>query len=119
MKNGFADAGAAAGRAYQEAYDAEMERSRKAEEEKDNPLDEFADYNIDTSGEDNPISGGLSGIGGAADKADKIKNIVVSIEQLIGKFEVHTTNLREDTSRVKDMVAEALVGAVNDLNYAM
>lgn len=119
MKNGFTEAGAAAGRAYQEAYDSEMERSRKAEEEKDNPLDEFADYNIDTSGEDNPISGGLSGIGGAADKADKIKNIIVSIEQLVGKFEVHTTNLREDTSRVKDMVAEALVGAVNDLNYAM
>lgn len=65
------------------------------------------------------ISGGLASIGGSADKADKIKNINVSIEKLIDKFEIHTTNLHDDVSRVKDMVAEALTGAVNDVNYAM
>ena len=52
-------------------------------------------------------------------KADKIKNINVTIEKLIDKFEIHTTNMHEDIGKVKEMVAEALTGAVNDVNYAM
>lgn len=65
------------------------------------------------------ISAGLAGIGGSPDKADKIKNINVTIEKLIDKFEIHTTNMHEDIGKVKEMVAEALTGAVNDVNYAM
>lgn len=61
----------------------------------------------------------LAGIGGSPDKADKIKNINVTIEKVIDKFEIHTTNMHEDIGKVKEMVAEALTGAVNDVNYAM
>ncbi len=52
-------------------------------------------------------------------KGDKIKNINVTIEKVIDKFEIHTTNMHEDIGKVKEMVAEALPGAVNDVNYAM
>ncbi len=65
------------------------------------------------------ITNGLAGVGGSTDKTDKIKNIHVTIDRLIDKFEIHTTNLHEDVSKVKEMVAEALISAVNDVNYAM
>ncbi len=58
------------------------------------------------------------GVGAAGSNAGKITNITVSIEKLVEKFEINTTNLREDASRIKDMVSEALISAVNDLNYA-
>lgn len=54
----------------------------------------------------------------AAPKADKIRNITVRIDKLIDRFEIHTTNLREDVGRVRDMIAEAVVAAVNDINFA-
>lgn len=47
------------------------------------------------------------------------QNINVTIEKVIDKFEIHTTNMHEDIGKVKEMVAEALTGAVNDVNYAM
>ena len=43
----------------------------------------------------------------------------MNIEKLIDRFEVNTTNLREDVGRVKELVAEAVLSAVNDVNLAM
>lgn len=43
----------------------------------------------------------------------------MNIERLIDRFEVNTTNMREDMSRVKELVAEAVLSAVNDVNLAM
>ena len=40
------------------------------------------------------------------------------IDKLIDRFEIHTTNLREDVGRVKDMITETVVAAVNDINFA-
>lgn len=119
LKGGFSEFGSNVGKAFNDSYNAEMARS-KAEEEakKKKPEDEDAPVVVTDEG-GGAISGGLGKIGGSADKADKIKNINVSIEKLIDKFEIHTTNLHEDVSKVKEMVAEALVGAVNDVNYAM
>lgn len=65
------------------------------------------------------ITRGLSGIGGTSSAADKVKNINITIDRLVDRFEIHTTNLREDVGKVRDMVTEALVGAVNDVNYAL
>lgn len=119
LKGGFSEFGSNVGKAFNDSYNAEMARS-KAEEEakKKKPEDEDTPVVVTDEG-GGAISGGLGKIGGSADKADKIKNINVSIEKLIDKFEIHTTNLHEDVSKVKEMVAEALVGAVNDVNYAM
>ena len=38
---------------------------------------------------------------------------------LVEKFEVHTTNLQGDMSRIKDMVSDALMSALNDVNLAV
>lgn len=73
------------------------------------------------NGAGSPIGGAVAGIGSqaAADHGGSIRNINVTIDKLVEQFTVSTTNLREDAGRVKDLVAEALVGAVNDLNYAL
>lgn len=66
-----------------------------------------------------PIAKGINGIGGTADKSDRIKNINISIDKLIDKFTIQTTNMQESAERIKGMVAEALLSAVNDVNLAM
>ena len=69
-----------------------------------------------------PLAAGLQTSGAtvaaAAPKTDKIRNITVHIDKLIDRFEIHTTNLREDVGRVKDMITETVVAAVNDINFA-
>ena len=96
------------------AFKAEQEAKKKAEA---GDTDDPVVVAPDSGG--GAISTGLAGIGGSPDKADKIKNINVTIEKVIDKFEIHTTNMHEDIGKVKEMVAEALTGAVNDVNYAM
>lgn len=117
MANGFKEHGANVGKAFMEGYNAEMERSKAMEAGKDDAGQ--AIENIGSTDTKEPPTGGLlNHIGGNADKADKIKNITVNIEKLVERFEIRTTNLTEDVSRVKDLVGEALMGAVNDINYA-
>ncbi len=59
------------------------------------------------------------GIGSKAAGDNKIKNINISIDRVIEKFTVQTTNLKESTSRIKDMVAEVVIEGINDVNLAM
>ena len=66
-----------------------------------------------------PIAANIGGIGGSADSSDRIKNINISIESLVGNLTIETTNMHESAERVKDMITEALLGAVNDVNLAM
>ena len=121
LKGGFSEFGSSVGKAFNDAYEGEMARSKAEQEAKKKAeAGETGDPVVvapDSGG--GSISAGLAGIGGSPDKADKIKNINVTIEKLIDKFEIHTTNMHEDIGKVKEMVAEALTGAVNDVNYAM
>jgi TP901 family phage tail tape measure protein len=72
------------------------------------------------AGGGSPISGALGGVGGGASKeTDRVKNINITIDRLIDKFTITTTNLSESKERIKDAVAEALLSAVNDANYAL
>ena len=84
---------------------------------------EMPDYNgAGSSGGDgssDPISKGINGIGGSADKSDRIKNINITIDKLIDTFNIQTTTMQESSERIKSMVAEALLSAVNDVNLAM
>lgn len=121
LKGGFSEFGTNVGKAFNDAYDGEIAKS-KAEQEAKKKTGDNPDVPVvvtPDAGGGGSISTGLSGIGGSADKADKVKNINITIEKMIDKFEIHTTNLHEDASKVKEMVAEALMGAVNDVNYAM
>ncbi|MCD8266399.1 MAG: hypothetical protein LUC33_04510, partial [Prevotellaceae bacterium] len=64
--------------------------------------------------------GSLGGLGaGASSGAGTVRNVTVNIEKLVERFEIHTTNLATDLSKVKDMVSEALLSAVNDVNLAV
>lgn len=67
-----------------------------------------------------PIGSALGGVGGGASKeTDRVKNINITIDRLIDKFTITTNNLNESKERIKDAVAEALLSAVNDANYAL
>lgn len=50
----------------------------------------------------------------AGDK--KIKNINITIDRVIEHFTVETTNLKESTERIKEIVAEAIIEGINDVN---
>ena len=50
----------------------------------------------------------------AGDK--KIKNINITIDRVIEHFTVTTTNLKESTERIKEIVAEAIIEGINDVN---
>lgn len=66
-----------------------------------------------------PTGGSLGTVGGKSDGGGKIRNITVNVDKLVERFEIHTTNLSEDLGKVKDMVGEALLSALNDVNLAM
>lgn len=65
------------------------------------------------------IGAGLGSIGGKSDKTDRVKNITINIEKLVDTLTISTTNLQESKERIKDIVSEALLSAVNDANYAV
>ena len=67
-----------------------------------------------------PIGNALGSVGGSASKeTDRVKNINITIDRLIDKFTITTNNLSESKERIKDAVAEALLSAVYDANYAL
>ena len=72
-----------------------------------------------TTAKADPIAGGINGIGGTADKSERIKNINISIDKLIDNFTIQTTNMQESKERIKALVSEALLSAVNDVNLAI
>lgn len=121
MKGGFSQFGAEVGSAFTKAYDEEIARSKAeaAAKEKASAGEPSSDGVLPTP---DPLAAGLQTFGAtvaaAVPKTDKIRNITVHIDKLIDRFEIHTTNLREDVGRVKDMITETVVAAVNDINFA-
>lgn len=78
------------------------------------------DGGSDNGGGASPIGSALGGVGGGASKeTDRVKDINITIDRLIDKFTITTNNLNESKERIKDAVAEALLSAVNDANYAL
>lgn len=78
------------------------------------------DLDGDGSGNGDAIADGLGSVGGGkGGESDRIKNVNIVIEKLIDTFTISTTNMAESRERIKDMVAEALMAAVNDVNLAM
>ena len=124
MKGGFADYGSQVGKAFNDAYNAEMAASKEEQEKKEKEDDVLAGIPQveipETPVTPDPTAGTLGTVGTApASTSDKVKNVTVNIEKLVERFEIHTTNLQGDISRVKDMVSEALLSALNDVNLAM
>ena len=96
-----------------------------AEDNPDNPVDNpdgISPDGITPAGSGDgadPIGNALGGVGGSAKETGRIRNIYITIDRLIDKFTISTTNLSESKERIKDAVAEALLSAVNDVNYAL
>ena len=118
MKNGFADFGSHVGKAFSDAYNTEIEASQKEEAAKEDGVPQVAVPSVVTP---NPTAGTLGTVGGGSSSGSggKIKSVTVNIERLVERFEIHTTNLQGDVSRIKDLVSEALLSALNDVNLAM
>ncbi len=131
LKAGFSDYGKQVGQAFNEAYDAEMAESSKKDPKK-NPNGKKPDPNASSAAvpevtvpEVNPtgntLSGasGTSGKGSGSDGGSKIRNITINIDKLVERFEIHSTTMGESTEKVKAVILETLMGALNDTQLAM
>ncbi|MBD5240581.1 MAG: phage tail tape measure protein [Barnesiella sp.] len=129
LKAGFSDYGKQVGQAFNVAYDAEMTGSSKKEPKKDpngkKPNASGAAVPEVTVPEVNPTGNtlsGASGIGGkgsGSDGGSKIRNITVNIDKLVERFEIHSATVGESTEKVKAVILETLMGALNDTQLAM
>ena len=127
LKAGYSDFGANISKAFKSSYDAEMkaaeiEKKANKKPKKENAKEEgFVIPGMEIPETLNPTGGTLGTVasGGTSSEGGKVRNVTVNIERLVERFEIHTTNLQGDISRVKDMVSEALLSALNDVNLAM
>ena len=129
LKAGFSDYGKQVGQAFNVAYDAEMTGSSKKEPKK-NPngkkpnasgaaVPEVTVPEVNPTG--NTLSGasGIGGKGSGSDGGSKIRNITVNIDKLVERFEIHSATVGESTEKVKAVILETLMGALNDTQLAM
>lgn len=129
LSQGYSAYGFQVGRSFMDAYHAELAEAEQSEsaQKKGDPRQEdpFAGFEsgmqpVVTSPTTDPTGGSLGSVmPSATATSDKIKNITVHVDRLVERFEIHTTNLQGDLSRVKDLVSEALLSALNDVNLAM
>ena len=117
----FANYGKAAASAFQNAYNEEVAKSKAANTDDAAAIAGVQGIEIPEpeTPDANPIANNIGGIGGSADSSDRIKNINITIDSLVGNLTIETTNMHESAERIKDMITEALLGAVNDVNLAM
>lgn len=132
LKAGFSDYGKQIGTAFNTAYDAEITESAKkgaAGKSKGKTrsggtpnsgatVPEVTVPSVNPTG--NTLSG-ASGTGGGSgsDNGGKIRNITVNIDKLVEHFEIHTATVGESTEKVKAVILETLMGALNDTQLAM
>lgn len=119
--NAFSTYGKAAGQAFSNAYNAEVNAENAPKEDADSAIAGVQGIEVPEpeTPETNPIANNIGGIGGGVDSSDRIKNINITIDSLVGSLTIETTNMHESAERIKDMITEALLGAVNDVNLAM
>lgn len=129
LKAGFSGYGKRTGRAFNEAYEAEMSEAAKkgaADKSKSKTKAPTANTSAASGGEVatptvDPTGGslsGASGTGGGGDSGGRIKNITINIEKLVERFEIHSATVGESAERVKAVMLEALSGALNDTQLA-
>ena len=117
----FANYGKAAANAFQNAYNEEVAKSKAANTDDAAAIAGVQGIEVPEpeTPDPNPIANNIGGIGGSADSSDRIKNINITIDSLVGNLTIETTNMHESAERIKDMITEAVLGAVNDVNLAM
>lgn len=138
FKNAYSDFGKQVGSAFSEAYNAEIaaNQEKNAQEEGKKEADSLSkgitmpQIKTDSGGYGSGAgSGGVKGnvtgsslknVGGnsVGSSGGSIRNITISIDKLVERLEVHTTNLKEGASEIKALVSQCLMEAVNDVNLA-
>lgn len=61
---------------------------------------------------------GSSASGSSSDTGGRIRSVTVNVGKLVERLEVHATTMSEGADRLREMVTEALLGALNDANLA-
>lgn len=117
FKNAYSDFGHKIGKAFNDAYNAEMEAGKKEDEKK-----EGEGQGVDAlPGVTSPTGQTLTNLGTEAGgkSGGSIRNITISIDRLVERFEVHSATMKEGASEVKELIEQALLQALNDANLAV
>jgi TP901 family phage tail tape measure protein len=118
--------------AFDKAYAETMREAKKKheKEKKEESGDDFASIETELKRLQQEAAGGTNssptlGINTALNNTatvaagdKKIKNINITIDRVIEQFTVKTTQLRESREKIKEMVAEAIIEGINDVNLA-
>lgn len=128
LKGGFADYGSQIGKAFNDAYDTEMAAAKKEEDARkqqkkdadpNNPAEALTTDGLSLAATPDPTGGSLGTAGTGQIGSGSIRNISIRVDKLVERFEIHTTNLTEDAGKIRDLVSDALLSALNDVNLAM
>lgn len=131
LKGAYGDYGKEVGKAFNDAYTAEMKAGEKSNAKKSTKKQGKSAATAGVTIPEVPtptvpdVTSGTAGAtaskktGGSNDSGGKIKNVSIHVDKLVERLEIHTANLQESAERVKDVVAQALLSALNDTNLAM
>lgn len=131
LKGAYGDYGKEVGKAFNDAYTAEMKAGEKSNAKKSTKKQGKSAATAGVTIPEVPtptvpdVTSGTAGAtaskktGGSSDSGGKIKNVSIHVDKLVDRLEIHTANLQESAERVKDVVAQALLSALNDTNLAM
>lgn len=130
LRGAYSSYGKEVGKAFNDAYTAEMKAGEKGNAKKNAKKQgkAAASPTVGVPTVSTPtvpdVTGGTAGkvsskgSGGSSDSGGKIKNVSIHVDKLVERLEIHTANLQESAERVKDVVAQALLSALNDTNLA-
>ena len=131
LKGAYGDYGKEVGKAFNDAYTAEMKAGEKSNAKKSTQKQGKSAATAGVTIPEVPtptvpdVTSGTAGAtasqktGGGSDSGGKIKNVSIHVDKLVERLEIHTANLQESAERVKEVVAQALLSALNDTNLAM
>ena len=131
LKGAYGDYGKEVGKAFNDAYTAEIKAGEKSNAKKSTKKQGKSAATAGVTIPEVPtptvpdVTSGTAGAtaskntGGSSDSGGKIKNVSIHVDKLVERLEIHTANLQESAERVKDVVAQALLSALNDTNLAM
>lgn len=130
LKTSYSDYGKNIGRAFNDAYDAEMSKAADKSKAKKGTggtpntsgatVPEITVPSVNPTGTTLSGASGTGGSGSGSDGGGKIKNnITINIEKLVERFEIHSATVGESAEQIKAVMLETLMGALNDTQLAI
>ncbi len=114
------------GKSFTNAYEKTLADAKKANEkaDKDDPALQMSDLEKQLQeqatgkGTEINLSQQLNNTATTAAGDNRIRNINITIDRVIDKFTVSSTTLKESTAKIRELVAQAIIEGVNDVNLA-